>query len=114
MKDSGIGPETGKVIGEILRTSQHFFKVELGKNILSDAGCVALARAIAKNPTLVHLDLSSNDLSPEGSSGLFAQLMGHPSLISLDVSSHEGLHRNRIGKRGAEMLGKMLGKNSIL
>ena len=112
--DSGLGTESAKVIGEILKNSNMFGILKLGKNAMGDSGSVIMVRSILKNINYVELDLSSNDISPEGSRAILSMLVTHPSIVSLDLSSHEGLHRNRIGVRGAEPLRELLTVNPIL
>jgi Ran GTPase-activating protein (RanGAP) involved in mRNA processing and transport len=114
MMDAGLGTESAKVIGDILRNSNQFSSIKLGKNAMGDSGSVILVRSILKNNNIVHLDLSSNDISPEGSRGILSMLITHPSLVSLDLSSHEGLHRNRIGVRGSEPLKELLTMNPMI
>ena len=112
--DQCFGPESGKIIAGILEKDDHFTKVNLSKNFISDDGANAFARMIPMNKTIIHLNLSSNSISHVGIAELFEALAENQTLISLDLSSHEGLNRNRIGARGAAPLEWVLQKNKTL
>lgn len=114
MIESGLGPESAKVIGEIIRNNLNFAYIDLGKNTIGDEGATLLMQLLRKNFSLVHIDISSNDITPLGSSEVFKSVRHHPSLASLNISSHEGLHRNRLGSDGAISLGQTLRVNPIL
>ncbi|CAG9312143.1 unnamed protein product [Blepharisma stoltei] len=114
MIESGLGQESAKVIGEILRNNMNFSCIQLGKNTIGDEGVIQLIKLLRKNFSLVHLDISSNDITPSGAAEIFKIIKTHPSLASIDVSSHEGLHRNRLGIEGAQALGIVLKSNRIL
>lgn len=112
--DQCFGPQSGKIIAQILTTDRHFTKINLGKNFISDIGAVAFAQVIRENMNIVHLNLSSNSITHIGAAEIFAALAENESLISLDISSHEGLNRNRIDARGAYPLSWVLQKNKTL
>lgn len=114
MPESGLGLNSAKKIGEIIKNNQNFGFLNLSKNSLKDEGCVLLAKSIKKSISLVHLDLSSNEISAEGSEIIISELEHHISLASLDISSHEGLHRNRLGIQGAKGISKILESNRVL
>lgn len=114
MKESGLGYQSAKIIGDILKDTNYFAYVDLSKNLLKDFGAIKLVRRVALSNIIVHLDLSSNEISPEGSELLLEILNGHSSLVSLDLSSHEGLHRNRLSLLGAQAVGRVLKNPSVL
>ena len=114
MRDVGVGPEAAKVIGEVLKSNVNFSRVELGKNMIGDAGIIQLANNLLKNLNIVHLDLSSNCLTPEGTRDFLTLIANHGSLSSIDISSHEGLNRNRLCAYGAEPFATILKQNALL
>ena len=114
MKETGVGLFCGKVIGEVLKNSNSFATISMGKNLLKDVGATKLVKRIMKSLSIVHLDLSSNEITPEGSETILHMLCTHLSLTSLDISSHEGLHRNRLAAVGSAAVYKLLQTNSIL
>lgn len=114
MKDSGLGTNSSKIIGNLIKNSDYFAYINLSKNLFKDLGSINLVKRVALSNTIVHLDLSSNEISPEGSEIIIKILTGHNSLISLDLSSHEGLHRNRLALLGANAIGNMLKNPSVL
>ena len=114
LKDSGLGCHSAKRIGEIIKNTNYFAYIDLGKNNLKDQGAVILVKYLKKSINVVHLDISSNEITCEGSETLILELLDHQSLISFDISSHEGLHRNRLGIQGARAIGKVLQSKSIL
>ena len=114
MTETGMGPLSAAALGQMLKSNSEFAYINLGKNTIADKGGVAIAKSLVNSVSVVHLDLSSNDISCKGSDSIISLLSNHRSLISLDISSHEGLHRNRVGLRGGEVLMKVLQVNPIL
>lgn len=114
LAESGIGPLSAEIIGEILRNNSNFGRLELAKNAISDNGIKGMIGNIMKNNSLVHLDISSNDITPDGAKPILLMLTKHTSLVSIDISSHEGLHRNRLGVQGSAPLKSLLLKNNLL
>ena len=68
LRDSGLGTEAAKAIGEALANTTSFAFINLSRNPIGDVGARAVAKSLAKNRELVALDMSSNDLSSNGAS----------------------------------------------
>ena len=111
LRDSGLGPEAAKGIGEALAHTRSFAYVNLSRNPIGDVGAKAISNSLAKNFALVSLDMSSNDLSNLGASHILRMVAGHQSLISLDISSFEGLNRNRLLGNSTKYLSHVLQEN---
>lgn len=112
--DQCFGPRAGQVIAEIMMNNDHFTKIHIAKNFISDGGATAFAQLLQVNKNIVHLDISSNNLTYVGATEIFSALAENESLISLDISSHEGLNRNRLDARGAAALSWVLKQNKTL
>ena len=113
LSESGLGKRSAVVIGRILKCN-HFAFVNLSRNCLKDSGSVALFQEMRNNSSIVHVDLSNNEISPEGFVKIFTMMRVQPSIISLDLSSYDGLHRNRLGEEGAQVLQRLLIENHLL
>ena len=113
LSESGLGKRSAVVIGRILKCN-HFAYVNLSRNSLRDSGSVALFEELRNNSTIVHVDLSNNEISPEGFVKIFTMMRVHPSIISLDLSSYDGLHRNRLGEVGVQVLQRLLLESPLL
>ena len=114
MKDSGLGSEAVKGIGEALAVTDAFANVNISRNPIGDTGARVIAKSLARNNALVHLDMGSNDLSDEGLTAVLGMVAQHESIISLDLSSHEGLFRNRLLHKSPEVLATTLQLNKQL
>lgn len=112
--DNALGLESANVIANIFQKNDHFTRLILEKNCISNSGVALLGEALKINETLVHLDVSSNDIGPEGFAALFEALQENKSLVSLDIGSKAGLHRNRLGEKGAEYLEAYLRMNDFI
>ena len=114
MDDLFLGPESGAIVAEILLRNQHFTKVHIGKNFISDSGAVLFAEILRFNNTIIELDISSNNITHVGAEAIFDALVKNQSLISLKIHSQEGLNRNRLDSRGAKPLAEVLRENQTL
>ena len=114
LQEYSLGPQSGKVLGEILIRNEYFAYVHLGKNILCDEGVKHLFKGITNNIVIVHLDLSNNNITAEGACFVLKNLSHHLTLYSLNLSSVEALHRNRLGQAGGLEVEKFLNKNTII
>jgi len=82
-----LGEESGKEIGEVLKTNTTLTQLSLNGNKLGDAGGRSLAMALRTNTTLTQLSLNSNGLGDEGGKALAEALSGR-TLHWLDLSSN--------------------------
>jgi Leucine Rich repeat len=114
MRHSGLGPESAKKIGEILKGNNEFAYINLSKNLLKDEGVYKICKQVSKSLSIVHFDISSNEISPEGIESLLGLFMNHMSLVSLDLSSHEGLHRNRLAVLGSQSVSAFIKTSPVL
>lgn len=112
--DYKLGPNSGKILGDILRTNKIYAYVKLGKNYFGDDGIASIIKGLSFNSTIVHLDLSNNNISPEGCYMILRTLKRHPSLSSLNLASESALNRNRLGKLCAVELERFLVENEII
>ena len=111
---SGLGLHSARAVAEVLQNSYEFSFLKLGKNILGNKGCIEVMQGIYKSSCISHVDFSSNELTCVGVEGMIEFFKRNQSIISLDISSHKGLHRNRLGLKGAESVNKILMNSQIL
>jgi hypothetical protein len=82
---NGIGPEGGGVLGHYAARSPLLCKLSLGKNLLGNAGAVAIASALKRRPdcTLRQLELYSNAIGTDGATAIAAYMAASTSLTWL-------------------------------
>ena len=114
LNENGLALESMKVLSGILKKNFNFCRLNLSKNNIAEAGAVHLSSVLKKTRSIVSVDISSNDISSEGLSKFFYTLKSNQSLISINVCSLEGLHRNRLGCKGAEAVSEFLRVNRVL
>jgi Ran GTPase-activating protein (RanGAP) involved in mRNA processing and transport len=123
LKHSYIGPETAKVIVEVLRQDRTLTTLDLSDNPIDSEAAKTIAEALKHNTILTNLHLGNNQISHESENEMFdyitrnkflnskkfKQLQNNdPSLISFD------LRNNQIGPEGARMLVEALKCNTVL
>mmetsp|Transcript_7733 Transcript_7733/g.20094 ORF Transcript_7733/g.20094 Transcript_7733/m.20094 type:complete len:1081 (-) Transcript_7733:319-3561(-) len=131
LSDCGIGPVSSVELAEVLQeypngchettssltVATRWKKMSFASNSFQNSGAMAFARLLA-NPnacsSITELDLRSNDIAVEGGKALMASLGVNHTLRKLDLSGISGVNRNRIGLSGANVLGRMLGRNNTL
>ena len=114
LNENGLSIESMKVLAGILKKNLNFCRLNLSKNNIGEQGAIHLSSVLKKNRSIVSVDISSNDINSEGLSKFFYTLRANQSLISINVCSLEGLHRNRLGCKGAEAVSEYLKVNRIL
>ena len=72
--DLGIGDNSVKVVGKILKNNPHFAILDLRKNFITNTGIKSLAKSLIQNDSIVHLELGCNQISCEGAISLFTML----------------------------------------
>ena len=53
------------MLSSILKSNDHFARLDLSKNNIGDAGLKSLINGLRQNASLVHIDLGSNNLTAE-------------------------------------------------
>lgn len=114
LNENGLGPQSMEVLSKILKKNFNFCRLSLSKNNIGEQGVVQLANLLKDHRSLVAVDISSNDIAVDGLSKFFYKLKDNPTLVSINVCSLEGLHRNRLGHRGAEAVSEFLRYNRVL
>ena len=112
--DYGLGPNSGKVLGEILMRNPVFCYIKLGRNFLGDEGVKNLLQGVVNNTSIVHLDLCNNSINSEGALYLLRTLGNHKTLYSLNLGSTENFHRNKLGKAGGCEIEVFLNRNTVI
>ncbi|CAK0801484.1 unnamed protein product, partial [Prorocentrum cordatum] len=112
--DCGVGAECARAIGAALLLSDRFTSLSLATNALGDKGAAAIAEMLAEHTSLVHLDVSANGISWAGAGPLLEALLVNRSLTHLDISSKSHGSRNRVERRNAAALERMLATNPVL
>eukprot|EP00116_Pleurobrachia_bachei_P003754 sb/3464016/ len=92
----------------VLRTDTFITHLDLSYNSLSDAVCVGLGEAIAKNKTLKHLNLSMCDLSVDGCFAICKGLEFNYSITHVNMSG------NSFGRDGSVELAATLQLNNTI
>lgn len=114
LNQNGLGIESIKIISSILRKNTYFCRLNLSKNYIGDEGIISLGSSLKSNKNIISVDISSNNINVDGSTKFFESLKDNQSIVYVNISSLEGLHRNRLGVRGAEAVGEFLKKNRVL
>ncbi len=65
LRDLGLGVEGAKVLADILKSNEHFARLDISKNQIGDMGMKALLNGVRQNKSLVHIDLGSNNLTAD-------------------------------------------------
>lgn len=102
---AGLGPLAADVLVEELLglpPSHRPWLLHLDRNMLGDAGAVALARLLRASPTTQSLSASSNCIGPRGALEIFEALLQDCSLTSLDLSSGGTPAERNVIARGHE------------
>lgn len=60
LRENCIGDECMKSLGELLASQNHFFKIDLGRNKLTDSGLQILSNETSADINVIHFDLSQN------------------------------------------------------
>ncbi len=96
-----------KTVADSLQKNMTLRKLHLGNNAINDEGIKALAKAVARHPSLEFLSLASNDsVTRKGWIDFFSVLTGNTGL------RHLNLDFCAIGDNGAAALAAMLKENS--
>ena len=112
--DFSLGPNSGRILAEILRKAKTLAYIKLGRNNLGYEGVNNLLKGIIYSSSIVHIDLSNNGLTPEACSLVLRILRCHNSIASLNLSSEVALNRNKIGKIGAGEVELYLKHNLVI
>lgn len=91
-------------MSDLLKDNQHFVRLHLEKNEITNVGAKELGEMLQFNTALVHIDICGNNIGPDGFESLFYGLTKNHSVFSLNLGSKDGLNRNRLGERGAAAL----------
>ena len=114
LNENGLGLESIKVLSSILKKNIHFCRLNLSKNNIGESGAIHLGNGLEKNKNIISIDISSNDINSEGCAKFFDSIRHNQALININICSLEGLHRNRLGVKGAEAVSELLRVNRIL
>lgn len=114
LPENGFGVYSADAITHVLSGNKRYSILDLSGNRLRDEGAKSLAQLLTVNRTLVHIGLSSNDIGPIGGAALAEALEKNKTVVSLDLGAKSGVNGNHIGTKGAEGLGKLLGKNQVM
>lgn len=114
LNENGLGSESMQVLSKILKNNFNFCRLNLSKNNIGERGIMQLANLLKNHQSLVAVDISSNDIAVDGLSKFFYTLKENMTLVSINVCSLEGLHRNRLGCKGAEAVSEFLRYNRVL
>ena len=101
LASSGITEEGARVIAERL-TPSSLVRLDLGDNLVTDAGAVAICEALSENLSLKRLVLKGNELTDAAVERMVTALMPNRHLRDLD------LHDNQITAQGAQHLRRLL------
>lgn len=63
------------VIAELMKTNSSVQRLDLARNILGDAGAMALASMLSENSTLEYLNLESNTFGERGACRCYCQYL---------------------------------------
>jgi Ran GTPase-activating protein (RanGAP) involved in mRNA processing and transport len=83
-----IGDAGCVALAESLHRNGALLHLSLWSNVVQDKGALALARALAANDCLVELNLASNHIEAAGASAFAGALRSNASLTSLNLSSN--------------------------
>lgn len=100
------------IIAEYLKTNESLKRLDLARNSIANAGCVALAQALKENTTLEYLNLESNVVAEKGGKALCDAMSTNTTLSYLNVmynaipsSGHEELRDLWTKAHGGSQLG---------
>ena len=71
-------------------------------------------RAIKRSRSIISLNFASNELTHKGAEIVFESLENNQSVVEVNLSSIEGVHRNRVGAKGAVALARLLERSPFL
>lgn len=106
--DAGCAQDLGTYLrdAKISPLGLAFRLLHIGKNKMGDAGAAQLAPGLAASKTLTRFHMPSNGLTGAGAKTIADSLP--PTLRVLNLS------KNKIGKEGAEAVGAVAGKGSLM
>ncbi len=97
-------------MGSALQENSRLQRLDLARNLISDAGVTALCESLAKNSTLQHLSLMANQFALVGAKAIGALLRSaNCALRSLDLYGN-----TLIGAEGVAAISDGLAKNTTL
>ena len=94
-----------------LDTGGMIVNLDLSNNLLGNAGCKILARAVKSSISIVSLDVSSNCIGAEPMAYLFNELKNNYSLTELKVKTINGTNDNCISHEAVDALDNFLEGN---
>ncbi|NWI87989.1 LRC34 protein, partial [Pitta sordida] len=96
------------VLASVLRHAAFVTGLDLGFNVLTDAGAKTLARFLQENNSLQYLNLRFNDIGTSGAELIAGALHRNESLVHMKMTG------NKIGNQGGMFFASMLQINSTL
>lgn len=113
MNDMHFGPAVANSLSEFINMDK-ISVLDLTKNNLGDKGVWHLMQVVRHNRSLVVLNLSSNEISTVGFGYIFEAMCTNESIINLNLSTYENFNRNRLTKKSAGKLKRMLIENNFI
>ena len=110
-----LGIKFAKALADMLfeHPSIRITHINLERNLLGDAGAVAIVKAISDSQVIIALNLSSNEIKPKGVNQIFNILMQNESLQELKIGTTEGA-MNLVNKSTKKVLEKFVVCNRFL
>jgi Ran GTPase-activating protein (RanGAP) involved in mRNA processing and transport len=113
LRQAGLGPESVGSIAKMLAENERITHLDLSGNNVGPVGARALAALMQTNDTICVLRLQSANLG-EGSRLLAHALRQNSTLTALDLSGISGVHRNCVWGPAVTAMAELLSNTRVL